>query len=57
MVGPPSPEPSGLLSVAFRTPRARREEREIREIALYWLDFTGLGVFADRPEIVFLADK
>jgi len=49
MIGRHPRSRAGLLAVAFRTPRARREEREIREKARYWLDFIGLGVFADRP--------
>lgn len=49
MIGRHPRSRAGLLSVAFRTPNARREEREIRDKARYWLNFAGLGVFADRP--------
>jgi branched-chain amino acid transport system permease protein len=38
----------GLLDVLFRTPRARREERDARGRALSLLEFVGLGRLADE---------
>jgi len=40
---------SNLLQAAFRTPKARSEERKIKEAARHWLDFVGLSDMADRP--------
>lgn len=40
---------STFLDCAFRTPRARSEEREMRERALEALRFVGFERFADRP--------
>jgi len=49
MVGRHPRTKAGLLRVAFRTPGARAEEALIRREAAQWLDFVGLGAFADRP--------
>ena len=49
MVGRHRQTRRGLLRVALRTPAARREERAIRDSAAHWLDFAGLGAYADRP--------
>ncbi len=49
MVGRHPRTRAGLLRTAFRTPGARSEESRIRQDAWHWLDFVGLGAFADRP--------
>lgn len=48
MVGRHPRTSAGMLSTAFRTPRARREEKAIQEDALNWLEFVGL---ADQAEL------
>ncbi|MBI4610182.1 MAG: ABC transporter ATP-binding protein [Candidatus Rokubacteria bacterium] len=49
MVGRHRKSGSGFLSTAFRTSRARREEREILEAARGCLDFVGLEERRDDP--------
>lgn len=40
---------AGVLDSAFRTPRMRREEAELREKAMDALEFVGFAHYADRP--------
>jgi len=47
MVGRHGRSRSGIAACALRLPRQRREEREIRESALTFLDFCGLAHAAD----------
>lgn len=39
----------GMFRAALRTLGARREERQIRQDGMKWLEFIGLEEFADRP--------
>ncbi len=40
---------TGFAAAALRLPRAVREEKEIRDAAMRWLEFTGLENIADLP--------
>ncbi len=48
MVGLHTKSRSGIISCAFKLPRQIKEEKQIKEKALHWLEFTGL---ADEAEI------
>jgi branched-chain amino acid transport system ATP-binding protein len=48
MVGAHSTARHGFSEAAWRSPRARREEAEMRTVALSLLDEVGLGTLADR---------
>jgi ABC-type branched-subunit amino acid transport system ATPase component len=47
MVGLHTRSRSGFLSCAFKFPRQVREEKNIKEKAFHWLEFTGLSNLAD----------
>ena len=46
MVGLHTKSRSGIISCAFKFPRQIKEEKQIREKALHWLEFTGLAAEA-----------
>ena len=49
MVGVHARTGSDMLSNALRLPRVGREERLIRDTAMEWIDFLGLGAVAEHP--------
>lgn len=49
MVGRHTKTSSGMLASALSLGRMRREEREIRDKAIYYLDMVGLGDLAHQP--------
>ena len=49
MVGAHLTARHGFFAAAWRSPRARREEAELRTLALSMLDEVGLAALADRP--------
>ena len=48
MVGRHVRTKTGVLGAVLRHGAARQEEREIREAAQYWLDYCGIGKFANE---------
>ncbi|MFC5696701.1 ABC transporter ATP-binding protein [Pseudomonas sp. GCM10022186] len=48
MVGRHVRTAGGVFGAIFRTRGFQKEEREIRESAKYWLDYVGIGKFADE---------